>query len=180
MTELGNRFALKDRLPLEWDLCRRKQRPLAVLVADLDHFKRINDVHGHAAGDEVLRLVALTLRKSVRDGDFVARYGGEEFVVVASDCDHAEAIAIARRFRSSLAEKKIALRTTTVQVTSSVGIAPVIDVTRNEPPDVIQRADQALYRAKAAGRNTVWIWDPSSDTPIAAEAEAAVLPARAS
>jgi two-component system cell cycle response regulator len=170
LTELGNRFALHDQLPLLWESCRRNNKPLAVFLADLDHFKRVNDQHGHAAGDEVLRQAAMILRNSVRENDFVARYGGEEFVVVAPDCDREGALAIADRFRCTMAERRIALRSASVQVTSSVGVAPVTDLTQGAPLDVINHADQALYRAKSAGRNTIWVWDRDRNLPIAADA----------
>ncbi len=172
LTELGNRFALQDHLPLAWETCRRKGRGLAVLVSDLDRFKRVNDEHGHAAGDEVLRQAALSLRAAVRQGDFVARFGGEEFVIVAPDLDLQGAISLAQRFRSSLADRRIALRNTTIQVTSSVGVSSVHDPAAEEPGVAINRADQALYRAKAAGRNAVWVWDGAASAPIAAEAVA--------
>jgi two-component system cell cycle response regulator len=174
LTELGNRFALQDHLPLAWETCRRKESGLAVLVTDLDRFKRVNDEHGHAAGDEVLRQAALSLRTSVRPGDFVARFGGEEFVIVAHDLDLKGAIAVAQRFRSSLAERKIALRSTTIQVTSSVGVSLVLDPGTEEPAVAINRADQALYKAKAAGRNAVWVWDRAASAPVAAETVASL------
>jgi diguanylate cyclase (GGDEF)-like protein len=168
LTELGNRFALQDHLPMAWDTCRRKGCGLAMLVSDLDRFKRINDEHGHAAGDEVLRQAALSLREAVRQGDFVARFGGEEFVIVAPDCDARGAVTIAQRFRATLADRKIALRNLTIQVTSSVGISTVLDPAIEEPAFVLNRADQALYKAKAAGRNAVWVWDRATNAPIAA------------
>jgi diguanylate cyclase (GGDEF)-like protein len=170
LTELGNRFALQDQLPLAWGTCRRKGCALAVIVADLDHFKKVNDHHGHAAGDEVLRQAAVSLRSATREGDIVARLGGEEFVIVAPDCDVKGAISIAQRFRASVADRKIALRNSTIQVTSSVGISTVPDVTVEEPAIAINHADKALYRAKSAGRNVVWIWDNASNEPIAASA----------
>ena len=96
LTELSNRYALQDRLPQEWDTCLRRGNSLAIMIIDLDHFKRINDHYGHAAGDEVLRQMAGVLRSSFRETDFIARYGGEEFVVIAPDCDLAGAVAARR------------------------------------------------------------------------------------
>ena len=87
LTGLANRGVLEDRLPREWEACRRRRTSLAVVISDLDHFKAVNDNHGHAAGDEVLRQSAARLGRVVRSSDLVARYGGEEFVVVAPDCD---------------------------------------------------------------------------------------------
>jgi diguanylate cyclase (GGDEF)-like protein len=180
LTELGNRRALEERLPPIRDACLRHGRPLAVLIADLDHFKRINDRHGHAAGDEVLRHAALVLRQSVRSGDFIARYGGEEFVVVAPDCQLAGALAIAERFRAGVADLRIAFHTVTIRLTASVGVAATPDPVRTEPFDLLARADQALYRAKESGRDAVWVWDQDRGTPItAAEALAHVADAPA-
>src|SRR5438445_730567 len=82
--------------------------------ADLDHFKRVNDVHGHAAGDEVLRRIAMILRGSVLEGDFLARYGGEEFVVLSPNCDVASALQTAERIRSAVEEHKVTFRNTLI------------------------------------------------------------------
>jgi diguanylate cyclase (GGDEF)-like protein len=178
LTELSNRFALQTRLPQEWEACRRRGTPLAILIVDLDHFKRINDQHGHAAGDEVLRQAAATLRNSFRETDFIARYGGEEFVVVAPDCDLPGAVVLAERLRFAIADLAIEFRTSTIKVTTSIGIAPGLDSALAKPFEALDQADQALYRAKGAGRNAVWIWDRGRQAPIGLEtwrAEAAAL-----
>jgi diguanylate cyclase (GGDEF)-like protein len=159
LTELGNRFALRQRLPLEWDTCRRDEAPLSVFIADLDHFKRINDQYGHSAGDEVLKHAARTLRRAVRETDFVARYGGEEFVVVAPNCELEGAIAMAERFRGEIAEAKVSFHNHALRATCSVGVAPAINLWHSEPLDVLDEADQALFQAKSAGRNAIWVWD---------------------
>jgi two-component system, cell cycle response regulator len=167
LTELGNRFALQNELPLQLAGCREKGRPLSLLIADIDHFKRVNDQYGHAAGDEVLRRLAMLLRRSVRPVDFVARYGGEEFVAVCPDCDLVAATAIGERLRETLAEQKILFRNSLIQMTASVGVAhvdagsPSFDAT-----ELLDRADQALYRAKAGGRNAVWHWDAQVGKPL--------------
>jgi diguanylate cyclase (GGDEF)-like protein len=164
LTELGNRFALRERLPREWEVCRRRGCPLSVFIADLDHFKKINDQYGHAAGDELLRQAARTLRRSAREGDFVARYGGEEFVVVAPDCPLDGAIAMAERFRREVAEMKLSFRNHLIRVTCSVGVAPAFDASQTDPLEVLDEADKALFQAKAAGRNAVWIWNAARKT----------------
>jgi two-component system cell cycle response regulator len=166
LTELSNRLALQERLPLMWETCAKNGQPLAVLIADLDNFKKINDLHGHAAGDEVLRQAAATLRATARESDFIARYGGEEFVVVAPDCDVAGAILLAERFRAAVADLRIGFRAASIRVTSSVGIAMAGTETMKSAFDAIDRADQALYRAKAAGRDAVWMWDPAKNAAI--------------
>jgi two-component system, cell cycle response regulator len=165
LTELGNRFALRDRLPHEWEACRRRGCPMSVFIADLDHFKKINDQYGHAAGDDVLRQAARVLRRSVREEDFVARYGGEEFVVVAPDCDLEGATVMAERFRSEIADMKINFRNIPIRATCSVGVAPAFDPSQSDPLDVLEQADQALFQAKAASRNAVWVWDPAQKGP---------------
>lgn len=170
LTELGNRFALRDRLPSEWLSCRRCDCPLSLFIADIDHFKRINDQFGHSAGDEVLRQAARTLRLAVREGDFVARYGGEEFVVIAPNCDLDGAIGLAERFRRDIAELKVRFRNQTIRVTCSVGVAPVVEglATHDgaaESLEILDQADRALFQCKATGRNAVWYWDPNRGEP---------------
>jgi diguanylate cyclase (GGDEF)-like protein len=169
LTELSNRHALQNRLPQEWDACMRRGNPLAIIIIDLDHFKRINDHYGHAAGDEVLRRMAGVLRSSFRETDFIARYGGEEFVVIAPDCDLASAVMLAERLRVAVAELQIEFRTANIKVTTSIGIALGLDPSQAKPVEALDHADQALYRAKGAGRNAVWIWDPQRQAPIALE-----------
>ncbi|SIO57796.1 response regulator receiver modulated diguanylate cyclase [Singulisphaera sp. GP187] len=179
LTELGNRFALRDRFPYEWESCRREENPMSVFIADLDHFKKINDQFGHAAGDEVLRQSALTLRRSVREGDFVARYGGEEFVVVAPNCDLDGAVQLAERFRGEIADLKVCFRSQPIQVTCSVGVALVSDRAGSDALDVLDQADRALFHCKDAGRNAVWVWDPVRGGAIPSNRPASEALARA-
>lgn len=166
LTELGNRFALQDTLPVEYAACKQGEKPMSILISDLDHFKRVNDHYGHAAGDEVLRRMAMVLRCSVREADFPARYGGEEFVVLCPDCDATQAIRMAESIRSSVAELKVSFRNSIIQMTSSLGIMTIEPPYSFDPQEVLERADQALYRAKASGRNAVWIWDPAVQGPV--------------
>ncbi len=168
LTGLANRGVLDDRLPREWDACRRRRTALAVLIADLDHFKAVNDDHGHAAGDTVLRHSAATLARVVRTSDFVARYGGEEFVVVAPDCGLTAAVRLAERFRTAIEQLRIDEHGETIPVTTSVGVASFADLTRTVPTELLRRADEALYRAKEAGRNATWFWEESQSSPAPA------------
>jgi diguanylate cyclase (GGDEF)-like protein len=165
LTGLGNRVALEERLATSWEQCRRRAAPLAVLIADLDHFKRINDRHGHGAGDEILRRTAAILRDVARSGDFVARYGGEEFVVVTPDCDLDGGVALAERFRQRLSWTSSVSHDPGANVTTSVGVAASNDLACLTPDGLLWRADQALYQAKAAGRDAVWSWDPALEGP---------------
>jgi diguanylate cyclase (GGDEF)-like protein len=168
LTELGNRFALRDALPLQMAASRQKNEPLAVVIADLDHFKRVNDQFGHAAGDEVLRRLAMIFRREVSAGDFLARYGGEEFVALCPNRDLTSALDLAERIRQSISDQKITFRNQVIQMTASVGVAIFSSGEMPEPADPLERADQALYRAKAAGRNAVWFFDPGSNRPFPA------------
>ena len=168
LTGLANRGVLDDRLPREWEACRRRRTALAVMIADLDHFKAINDRHGHAAGDNVLRQSAATLARVIRTSDFVARYGGEEFVVVAPDCEPFAAVKLAERFRTAIAQLRIDEHGETIPVTTSVGVAAFADLTRTGPAELLRRADEALYRAKEAGRNATWFWEQTQSSPAPA------------
>ena len=168
LTGLANRGVLDDRLPREWEACRRRRTALAVMIADLDHFKAVNDNHGHAAGDTVLRQSAATLARVIRTSDFVARYGGEEFVVVAPDCEISAAVRLAERFRTAIEQLRIDEHGDTIPVTTSVGVASFADLTRTGPAELLRRADEALYRAKEAGRNATWFWEQTQSSPAPA------------
>jgi diguanylate cyclase (GGDEF)-like protein len=164
LTGLANRGMFEDQYLREWDACRRQNVRLSVLLVDLDHFKRINDSHGHAAGDEVLRQSAQVLAGAVRRSDLVARYGGEEFVVLAPRCCLAAAIAVAKRFHRELAVRTISSHGCVIPVTASMGIATV-DWALDTPETLLRRADSALYRAKMSGRDAIWIHDLSQNSP---------------
>ena len=168
LTELGNRFALQQELPSLLAECREKGRPVAALILDIDHFKKINDHYGHAAGDEVLRRIAMTLRESVRPADFLARYGGEEFVALCPDCTLEAAVETADRIRERVAELRVCFRNSMIRMTASIGVSAVAVAFDGVPHDVLERADESLYRAKASGRNAVWYWNATLKVPTAA------------
>jgi diguanylate cyclase (GGDEF)-like protein len=131
----------------------RTRQPLALVMADIDYFKRINDQHGHLAGDDVLLETAKRLRATFRRGDAVGRYGGEEFVALAVGCMMKDAITLAERFRQSISSEPFVTSAGSIDVTISVGVAVVPGV--ENTATLFKAADEALYRAKAAGRNTV-------------------------
>lgn len=154
LTGLKNRRALQEALEREWQRLRRSGQPFAVVVLDLDHFKRVNDQHGHEAGDVVLVHTAEQLRSVARASDVVARAGGEEFVVVMSGVDAEGAQVAAQRLLHRLRETPPPLREVRLVVTASAGVAEARQ-DDSEPGDVLRRADRALYRAKAEGRDRV-------------------------
>ncbi len=153
LTGLLNRAAVVESLAHEIDRSGRDAKPLSVVLLDLDHFKRVNDTYGHASGDEVLREAARRLKSSMRCYDKVGRYGGEEFLIVAPGCSQENIIILAERVRTSIGGEPVQTPEGPLQMSCSLGAA----VTSGEPGEdadaLIGRADAALYRAKANGRN---------------------------
>jgi diguanylate cyclase (GGDEF)-like protein len=163
LTGLHNRRHLDEVLGREVARSARYPSPLAVMMIDLDHFKRINDTYGHPMGDEVIRGLARVAKSSVRAVDFVARYGGEEIVVVLPETDATGAAIVAERLRAAFAATEHGLDGVVVRNTASIGIAchrSAGDGT--SPATLLARADEALYAAKAAGRNRVEVWRPAT------------------
>ena len=155
LTGLFNRASLQDRLDREVYRQQRYQRGLALLQLDLDHFKRVNDTHGHAAGDRVLAAFGRIIRDSLRGCDLAARTGGEEFVVVLPEADARRAAFIAEKIRKRVAGMRVKLpRGKPVSVSVSIGIALAPDKPESALP-LLEAADKACYRAKKGGRNRV-------------------------
>ena len=159
LTGLLNRRETFHRLDEELQRSRRLATPFSVLLLDLDHFKQVNDVHGHSAGDLVLQAVAAALRQGVRPYDLCCRYGGEEFLVILPETALEAAAGIAERLRHDIENLKIAVtKKTDLRITASIGAATLVG---NESIDqLIARADEAMYNAKASGRNRVSLADP--------------------
>jgi diguanylate cyclase (GGDEF)-like protein len=155
LTGLWNHGATIDLLRNELSRGDRLGAPLTVTMADLDHFKRVNDTYGHLAGDEVLQEVARRLRASVRTYDSVGRYGGEEFLVVSPGCKSSAGINQAERLRQVVAAKPVSVQETLIAVTVSLGVATLSMETRGSVEQLLGAADEALYRAKLGGRNRV-------------------------
>ena len=130
----------------------------AVLLLDLDHFKHVNDEHGHLMGDAVLQTVTDRIASVLRSEDCLARWGGEEFAVLAPDIDREGVLALGERAREALAEMPVRVGDGSIDLTLSVGAALAGDE-RRTPDALVEAADQALYEAKNAGRNRVRIWD---------------------
>lgn len=160
LTSLWNRGVIEEFLAREIHRSRRERICAVVMLCDLDHFKRVNDQHGHSTGDDVLREVARRLQLSVRSYDMVGRYGGEEFLVILNQCDPASAAQRAEDLRATIATKPIHTRSVTVPVTLSIGVALSTDFGNRDVDEIIRQADAALYAAKAAGRNCVRIAPP--------------------
>nr|MBL8411954.1 GGDEF domain-containing protein [Dechloromonas sp.] len=154
LTGLLNRHAFGILIEKLMASHRRQPRPITFLLADVDHFKTINDRYGHRTGDEALAGIAALLRANLREADFAVRWGGEEFLVVLQDCPAAEGRQVAEKLRQAVAAARPCASEPTLQVTLSIGVS---EFDGEETPDqAINRADQALYAAKDGGRNRVW------------------------
>jgi two-component system cell cycle response regulator len=156
LTGAFNRAFFDQRLEAEIGYARRHGTKVAILLLDLDAFKAINDTHGHAAGDQVLRAVANEIRGTLRVEDLLARYGGEEFAILARAATNLDALRLAERVRSAVAGLEVSLAEgASATVTVSIGIARHADGEQPcTPADLMKVADACLYRAKASGRNT--------------------------
>jgi len=158
LTGMYNRRYLDDALPGEISRAIREQAPLALMMMDIDHFKRVNDTHGHQTGDEVLRMLAEILRNEARRSDVACRYGGEEFVLLLPKMNLESARARAERWRQMFAEMDVTGEGGKFRCTLSVGIAVFPDH-GNSAEDLLRNGDRALYLAKALGRNRVVTYD---------------------
>ncbi len=154
LTGLLTQRSFHDFLEKQFEIALRSKRPLSCAMVDLDFFKRINDIHGHQAGDYVLKTTAEVLLRSCRASDIVCRYGGEEFCVLLPDTTEENAVNWAERFRAELKATPFVLGPTTVSLTCSVGISQAYDDTLT-PEQLVDQADQALLCAKRAGRDRV-------------------------
>jgi diguanylate cyclase (GGDEF)-like protein len=160
LTSIWNRGVIMELLGRELARSRRERKCTAILLGDLDHFKQINDTHGHHAGDEVLKETAKRLVSSVRSYDFVGRYGGEEFLVVLNNCDPAFGLVRAEDIRKVIAEQPIHTSRGVVRVTMSLGLLLSQQWGQRTAEELLQEADAALYVAKGAGRNCVRVAIP--------------------
>lgn len=154
LTDVRNRRGLRSALTREFRRAERYGGALTVMTFDVDRFKQVNDDHGHAVGDSVLRAVAQALERGVREVDVVGRVGGEEFVVLAPETPARDALAVAERLRRSVAERVVTTpHGTEVRVTVSCGVATLSEIHARSPEELLGYADSALYRAKAEGRD---------------------------
>ncbi len=157
VTTLPNRSAFDHHLKVELGRAGRSGHSVAVILVDLDHFKQINDQHGHAAGDTALKVVGSMLRETLRSYDMLARYGGDEFAIVCCGCRLDEIDNVLQRVRENLMSQQQDQFGARSIPTISVGAAVLHDVTDNtNPVELVEAADQCLYAAKRAGRNCAW------------------------
>lgn len=158
LTNIANRRAFDHRLDSEWKRCHRDQTPLALIMMDIDYFKRFNDTLGHGAGDACLKQVAAVLERSAQRGsDLVARYGGEEFAVLLPNTALEEACAVAEKIRTAMTLEHIDHPDSPIasHVTLSMGVGAMVPESNRLPPDYLQAVDAALYVSKDKGRNAI-------------------------
>jgi diguanylate cyclase (GGDEF)-like protein len=168
MTGLYNRRHFLTLADAEWSRFQRYQRPLSVLMIDIDHFKSVNDRYGHAVGDQAIISVANACQQGKRASDAVGRLGGEEFAILLPETDSAQAAIVAERIREGIAGHVLSVHSVQFKVTISVGIASAT-LSMSGIEALLRAADQALYQAKGQGRNRTIHWAPPSTPRLAAE-----------
>lgn len=157
LTSAYNRRFFDEHLAREISHSRRHKKPLSLLAIDIDHFKQVNDTHGHQVGDEALRHLGRAIAGSLRHEDVFGRVGGEEFAVIMRDADLEAAQQLAERLRSLVAETPLNVEEVSLSLTISLGVA-AYDIERHTTPEtLVEDADRALYEAKKAGRNQVCV-----------------------
>jgi two-component system cell cycle response regulator len=157
LTKAFNKRYLTERLDNEFQHAMRNDAPLSLVFLDIDHFKKINDAHGHPAGDHVLVELAKLVMGSLRNEDIFARYGGEEFAIVSRGIDVADAQALAERLRSAVEEHPFSFEGRSISVTISVGVARAPRPGVATPSEFVAVADETMYEAKRSGRNKVCV-----------------------
>ncbi|MGA9495377.1 MAG: GGDEF domain-containing protein [Terriglobales bacterium] len=165
LSGIHNRAAIIGLLDREATRCRRTGQEMGVMIADIDHFKLINDTYGHPVGDEVIKQFAVKISSALRPYDSVGRLGGEEFLILVPNCALQEAALVAERLRSSVATDKFVIGQWIIPVTVSIGVSTLTGA----DPDVdkiLQTVDSALYEAKNNGRNRVECYIPSRQAGV--------------
>lgn len=152
LTGCYNKKYFLERLPSEFAFAKRHEKPLSLAMFDIDYFKRVNDTHGHVVGDRVLQSVAECMLESVRSDDVLARFGGEEFAMLMREAGADEAFVAVERIRRRIEAMRIPIQTVDIRVSVSVGIATFMQQWE-QPEQLLQAADDYLYKAKSAGRN---------------------------
>ncbi|MBN1282709.1 MAG: GGDEF domain-containing protein [Proteobacteria bacterium] len=155
VTGIYNKHVFEKRLSEEFSFAKRNSIPLAMLMIDIDHFKLVNDNHGHIAGDYVLQGVAQRIQRALRGEDILARYGGEEFAVIMRGTEIRGAAIIAERVRQLVADTPMKFEKELIPVTISIGVAALAGANYEKPRQLIAQADACLYQSKETGRNRV-------------------------
>ncbi len=155
LTGVLNRRAGNASFEVEVERCIRKDQNICIAMVDIDHFKKVNDTHGHQAGDEVLKVIANTIRQTIRPYDILCRYGGEEFMLIAEINNKQEAEDLFERVRERISQAKTQLPDLSIDITASIGVHLVQATTELRLKDLVREADKALYQAKSDGRNRV-------------------------
>ena len=164
LTDVYNRRFLESSMSKEFSRIKRYSGTLSFIIIDLDHFKLINDTHGHLAGDEILKVTAKRIAKSLRTADTLSRYGGEEFAVILPETPIDGAKILAQRICNSLSDSPIKYGDISITVTASLGVAE-FNSNMNDHEEMIFHADEMLYRSKDNGRNQVTIYYPDKESP---------------
>ncbi|MCB1198962.1 MAG: diguanylate cyclase [Deltaproteobacteria bacterium] len=155
LTQVYNKKYFIDRLKMEFSYSRRHGAPLSLMIFDIDFFKKINDTHGHLAGDALLKQFADIIEQTKRQEDLFARYGGEEFMLLLRDTDLETSISIAEKIRKKIATTTFHIEQNTVSMTVSIGVSVLVGEGCKTYKELIESADQQLYKAKEKGRNRV-------------------------
>ncbi|SFX07114.1 GGDEF domain-containing protein [Marinospirillum alkaliphilum] len=159
LTGLNNRGFWEECLQQEYRRCKRSGGHASLIIFDIDHFKAVNDTHGHQAGDEVIRQVAKQLKHTARDTDLAGRYGGEEFVLLLPDTDEFGALEVAERLRHLIQDMTVDYEQLKLKITISLGVCPYSNELQTAR-QWLEQADQALYHSKHQGRNQTSLWRP--------------------
>lgn len=163
MTGICNYKGFCEAMDREMSRAERYKKPLSLIFADIDHFKKVNDTFGHLAGDETLKTVARCMHKELRQSDYIARYGGEEFAVILPETDSEDAMWVAERLRKRIEKETFSHEEARFPVTMSFGVASVFAGRSLSREGLIKLADEALYQAKKSGRNRCCLSDPKPE-----------------
>jgi diguanylate cyclase (GGDEF)-like protein len=155
LTEASSRRHFMEQSSLSIKQAKIKEQQVALILLDIDHFKQVNDTFGHQVGDCTLKAITEICRDNIRPDDLLGRYGGEEFMILLMDTSLDEATLVAERIRCKVATTPIKINDNLISVTASMGVAVTDSVSEADIEALLRKADQALYKAKAAGRNTV-------------------------
>jgi two-component system, cell cycle response regulator len=176
LTGLWNRETIMEALRKEMDRARRTSTSLSIVMADLDHFKRVNDTYGHLGGDAVLREAAERMRSTLRPYDGIGRYGGEEFLIILPGCDENDAGKLADRVRQKINGVAVTTSEGLIWISISMGVASRAEAYDTKAEGLIRAADQALYKAKGNGRNQTWVATDSGPVQYRAEESKVAMP----